>query len=43
MAYQFFDATARADQRYVYLIEGITFEGMTSRSESFAPLLPSSF
>jgi len=42
MAYQFLDATARTDQRYVYLIEGITFEGLTSRSEPFAPLLPSS-
>ena len=37
MAYQFLDATARSDGRYLYRVEGITLEGLTSRSEPVAP------
>jgi hypothetical protein len=37
MSYQYLDGSARADGRYLYLIEGITLEGPTSRSTAVTP------
>jgi hypothetical protein len=37
MSYQFLDGSATAEGRYLYLIEGITLEGLTSRSDPVAP------
>jgi hypothetical protein len=37
MSYQFLDATARADGSYLYRVEGITLEGLTSLSAPVAP------
>jgi hypothetical protein len=38
MSYQFLDLTADADARYLYRLEGITFEGLTSVSDPVAPI-----
>jgi hypothetical protein len=36
VSYQYLDSTARPGTSYLYLIEGITLEGLTSRSEPVA-------
>jgi hypothetical protein len=40
MSYQFLDVSAARDARYVYRLEGTTFEGLTSVSEAVAPIAP---
>ena len=38
MSYQFLDVTAAPDGRYLYRLEGITHEGLTSVSDAVAPV-----
>jgi hypothetical protein len=38
MSYQFLDVTAAPDGRYLYRLEGITHEGLTSVSDPVAPI-----